>query len=191
MSATQVRKMDIYKNVHKALRFLMFRVSVSMGKYDPAIDSNLSHIKADFDDLSGWLKEHAVHEDTFFHTLIEKKHPATVAALENQHAQSESDWREVEEDADRIFGSSQMPDSADWHRFYLKFNQFVTSYLTHLQYEELVALPILWECASDEEIMIGLQGMFKSFTPKTMERSKKWLLQSCNLSELKEMRYVP
>lgn len=184
-------RMDTYKTVHKALRFLLFRISTNIAKYDVKYDTSFAYIKSDFDELAAWLKDHGAHEDTYFHGFLRKKHPATLAALDYQHEQSEIDWRDVEDEAQRIFEGDQKPDAIQWHRFYLKFNHFLTSYLTHLQYEELVALPLLWESATDEELMNGIQNMIKSFTPKAVDRSKKWLLLSCNLSELKQMRYVP
>jgi hypothetical protein len=191
MTTAHANRIDIYKSVHKTLRFFLFKVSSSIGKYDPLLDSNLSEIKADFEELSAWIKVHGEHEDRLFHTLIEKKHPNIFDSLQRQHDQSETDLRVLEEDAAGIFESSQKTSPADWHRFYLKFNQFIVGYLTHLQYEELVALPLIWEVASDEVLMQAIMEMHKTLTPEDIARSRKWCLMSCNLSELKAMRYVP
>lgn len=186
-----IERHDIYKTVHKALRCALFQLSSRIAKFDPSIDDNLDEIAHEFEELSSFLKDHGSHEDRFFHVFLEKKHPNVFDSLQRQHEHSEIDWRAVEEDARRLFENGQRPDSHDWQRFYLRFNNFVVSYLTHLQYEELVALPLIWEVATNEDLMKGLMEMFKTFTPEHKARSKKWCMLSCNLSELKAMGYVP
>jgi hypothetical protein len=187
--AVMTQHIDIYKNIHKALRYVMFEFSRLMAKHDIGSSDSLVVLQEHFNDLSAFLKEHGHHEDEFFHDALQDQFPDVYASLSKQHEKAEALWQSMESKKAILF-SPKAINAAEWHRFYLDVNQFIASYLEHLHYEETVVLPLLWQATSQEELLHRLTAMLNKFSEGNRARSKKYCLLSCNSDELGEMGYL-
>lgn len=147
---------DLYRNVHLGQRQRLFTLAIDLGSADAA---ELPALVGRCLDMTGELREHAEHEDSFIHPLLRERAPAAAKALDDEHEDLDTALDDVDAQARRL--TDVPPEERDQaqHRAYLALNGLISAYLAHLDAEETVAMPALHEHCSDEE----LQGVFQAF----------------------------
>ena len=125
-------KTDLYSLPHKALRDAMASAGAALGaRTADAVDLALVAI-AD-------LIAHGEHEDEFIRPVLGRHLPDLAAALDEQH-------RDLE---DLLVVTSRALSADDAYR---SFQRLVAWNLGHLDHEETVVLPAMWQAVPDEEL---------------------------------------
>lgn len=148
--ATSMR-VDLYIRPHKAIRSALYQAAIRVGTLDasqPAgvVQEALISVKSALQQLI----DHGRHEDAFVHPLYKERIPsAALARLEKDHMVHEQKLHLLKASTDELAGAVSNEGLA---RLYKNINNFIASYLEHLELEES-QLSLLWASYSDEELM--------------------------------------
>lgn len=141
---------DLYRNVHKGQRLHLFALAGEIGRADPQDAAQVAELAGRVRAALGGLRDHAEHEEHFIHPVLRQRASAVAEALEREHRWVDSGFMEVEESLRRL---GTMPDrAAACAGLYRAWCRMVAAYLAHLDNEERLAMPALWDSCSDEEI---------------------------------------
>ncbi|MGW7433702.1 hemerythrin domain-containing protein [Streptomyces sp. NPDC054861] len=149
---------DLYRNVHMGQRARMFTLAIELGAAD--LDGAGAAVYAERClDLTRELRAHAEHEDTFIHPLLRQRAPAAADALDAEHLRLDAAFAALDTSARALPGTApdDLPEAR--HGLHLALNEVIAAYLAHLHAEETVAMPALWENATDGE----LEAVFAAF----------------------------
>ncbi|MGW9439083.1 hemerythrin domain-containing protein [Streptomyces sp. NPDC055607] len=150
---------DLYRNVHMGQRARMFALAADLGAADldepGALTAHAERCLA----LTGELRRHADHEDTFIHPLLRERAPAAADALDAEHVRLDAAFAALDARARDLPATPAdgLPEAR--HELYLALNEMVSAYLAHLHAEETVAMPALWEHTTEDE----LKAVFAAF----------------------------
>ncbi|MFD5110564.1 hemerythrin domain-containing protein [Streptomyces cinereoruber] len=152
-------KVDLYRNVHMGQRMRLFSLAAELGAADmaqpDAIAEQVHRVLA----MTEELREHADTEDTFIHVLLRDRAPEAADALDAEHLRLDAAFAVLDDRARALPGTSAGQLREAQHELYLALNEVISAYLVHLYLEETVAMPALWQKASDDE----LAGIFSAF----------------------------
>ncbi|MEU1011013.1 hemerythrin domain-containing protein [Streptomyces sp. NPDC005890] len=159
-------KIDLYRNVHMGQRARLFTLAIELGTAD------ISHSGAATDQadrclaMTQELREHADHEDTFIHQLLRERAPEAADALDAEHIRLDAAFTALDERARTLPDTpiEALPDAQ--HALYLALNEMISAYLAHLHVEETVAMPALWQYASEDELGAVFAAFRASRTPE-------------------------
>ena len=152
-------RLDLYRNVHKGQRARIFALAGDIGQADPDDCAHLLSLAGALRDALAALREHAGHEETFIHPVLRDRAPAVAEALEREHHWIEDALADVEGRVQRL-ETAHRP--ADMDELYRAWCRMVSAYLTHLDNEERLAMPALWERCTDEEIIAIMRAFVAS-----------------------------
>ncbi|MEU9482497.1 hemerythrin domain-containing protein [Streptomyces decoyicus] len=145
-------KIDLYRNVHMGQRARLFTLAVELGTADISHRGTATEQSVRCLAMTQELREHADHEDTFIHQLLRERAPEAADALEAEHMRLDAAFVALDERA-RTLPTTPVDALADaQHALYLALNEVISAYLAHLHVEETVAMPALWEYASEKEL---------------------------------------
>ncbi|MGW9450267.1 hemerythrin domain-containing protein [Streptomyces sp. NPDC055632] len=150
---------DLYRNVHMGQRARMFALAVELGAADLDRAGAATAYAERCLALTSELREHADHEDAFIHPLLRERAPAAADALDAEHLRLDAAFVALDAGARALPGTpaDDLPEAR--HGLYLALNEVIAAYLAHLHAEETVAMPALWEHATEDE----LEAVFASF----------------------------
>src|SRR5579884_2203236 len=101
---------NLYRDVHKGLRYALFELVTAVGSTDCADPQARGAAVDRVHAVIRLLTEHHDHEDSFLQPIIRANAPALAAALEEGHAEVEHDLVEIELRTDR-FAMSAGPEA--------------------------------------------------------------------------------
>jgi len=172
---------DVYRNIHKAIRSELFATTTDAGRTDWADDCARAALAERVDGLVWLLKEHAEHEDDFFQALIEAHVPQHAETIVADHAHLDA----------RIAGlgkaAHEAVDRSDVHDLYLELGSFTAVYLQHQDLEERDVQPLLLAAVGPQVLFEQEQKLVASIPPPDMGRSLALMLPAMNLDDRSEM----
>ncbi|MGI5262146.1 hemerythrin domain-containing protein [Streptomyces angustmyceticus] len=145
-------KVDLYRNVHMGQRARLFALAVELGSADVSQPGTAAEQAERCLAMTQELREHADHEDTFIHGLLRERAPEAADALEAEHVRLDAAFLALDERARALPTSPADARAEAQHALYLALNEVISAYLAHLYVEETVAMPALWDHASEEEL---------------------------------------
>jgi hypothetical protein len=106
------------------------------------------------------IHDHGRHEDEFIHPLLRRHLPALAADLDRQH--------EVLDDLIVVtMGALTLPDPNR------PFQRFTSENLRHLDHEETVVLPLLWQAVPDQGLA-EVRARFMAAHPDANDLYRRW-----------------
>jgi hemerythrin-like domain-containing protein len=166
-------RIDLYTHVHKKQRKGLFALSSKVGEANFTDSATVTDIYNDLILMTNELREHAFHEETFIHPLLERKIPRSERALHHEHvmlkkylADLETNYRHLQ-----MLTPHYKKSQEQGLEFYRLLNRFIATYLTHIDAEEYV-IQNLWEIAVDAELT-GIMIAFQTYDGT--EKGQKWL----------------
>ena len=179
--------LDLYRDIHKAIRSELFSVTVAAGQTDPSdllARTDLARHVATVMDL---LEQHAEHEDGAIQVHIERELPDLAERIEADHAAFEATGRRC---IDLSVAALEAPGGQErqlLHHLYVDLAAFTSAYLAHQDLEERVIMPAL-ETAIGLEAVIGVhQQIIGSIPPDEMARSLALMLPAMNVDDRTEL----
>jgi hypothetical protein len=173
-------RLNSYAFPHKALRYLLAKVSKAAGNADPAYPESIQVLKSLFNELFYILEEHAKIEDEWVLPELEKRMPGSTQENHEEHERLD---RKVESLAQMVSELNEYCLIDDFNRFYLSFSAFHSEYLQHMLLEEEDVLEKIWMNFTEEELMTQHHEILDSFTPEKMLKMFKYIIPSLNYSE--------
>ena len=153
---------DLYTNYHKRLRGDLFDLAIRVGRADfsdPRVREPLRH---DLEALVLRLREHAQHEESFIHPLLEQVLPEVDDALRTAHGAHEADLDRLDA---LIEAACAARTPAAGLALYRGLNHFIAGFLFHLEAEEEV-MPMLQERLPEAALAGAMAAFRASRTPE-------------------------
>jgi hypothetical protein len=178
---------DLYRDIHKAIRAELFATTVEAGRVDPADRAGREVLANRVDELIDLLVTHAEHEDTTIQPALEVHLPHLAERIECDHAGLESrmvDLRALSTVEVGVAGTSQR---AAAHHLYVELASFTGAYLEHQDLEERIVMPDL-DAAIGVEAVGELHGaIIASIPPEVMASSLALMLPVMNIDDRTEL----
>lgn len=178
---------DVYREIHKAMRFALFGVTARAGATAADDDAGVAALLREWDDVCLVLLGHHGHEDDFCDALIETHAPQLRGELEESHLMADGVIARLRASAGRIAAS---PSGDRWsllRSFYLDLADFTGQYIDHLRFEEDVVMPALNAAMSNEELEAVTNMIRGSVPPPEMCVFIRYMVPSMNFSERLDM----
>ena len=178
---------DLYRDIHKAIRAELFATTVDAGRVDPADRSGRQVLAQRVDDLVELLVTHAEHEDTAVQPTLEVHMPRLAERIEDEHAQLEARMVDLRSLAIGRPRRSPGRPAHRRHHLYLELASFTSAYLEHQDLEERVVMPDL-ETIIGAEVVGAIHGaIIGSIPPDVMATSLALMLPAMNIDDRTEL----
>lgn len=155
---------DLYREIHKGLRYALFGVTAQAGRTDAGDDAGVAALVEEWGTVRFLLDGHHAHEDTYVDALVQAHAADLSDELEAGHRTSDEAIAALTAAA----GALAVAPAADrWpliRAFYLDLADFTALYLTHLRFEEDRVMPALNAGMSDDELA-EVTGIIRGSVP--------------------------
>ncbi|MBS0286074.1 MAG: hemerythrin domain-containing protein [Proteobacteria bacterium] len=186
------KRINYFQTIHKAIRRLLFLLSIDLGAVDMSDLDEVKVLYERFEHLKAYLESHAHHEENHIHALIKAKLPELYAVTEREHQEQEGELDKLAKSfKDLLAINNSEQRIAAGYTLYLQFNQFVSSYCTHLWAEEGQIMPGLWQTCTDEELLKHFLSLMASFTQEEYFDSLDKFWPAINKQEKTAMVALP
>jgi hypothetical protein len=178
---------DLYRDIHKGIRGLLFSVTTRAGQVDPGDRAARADLAERVDGMVDFLVSHAHHEDDFVQPSITANLPELAARIDVEHASIEATMetlRSIAFDARDV-----APDVARrrTHQLYVELATFTAAYLQHQDLEERVVMPALEKAVGFEALLEIHTAIVTSHTPQEMIEALGIMLPTMNLDDRSEL----
>lgn len=182
-AALDAVKYDMYRNIHKGIRYVLGGVTTSAGRVDPGDDTAVEALGAQWHDIVRLLVGHAEHENDFIGPLLDIHAPALGSVIADQHEQIEHQLAQLEVLADRAVGSAVADRRAVTHRLYLALASFTATFFQHMELEELEVNPTLSQAISVEGLREVEHELVASLSPEEVAQAAALMLPAMNVED--------
>jgi hypothetical protein len=160
-------RVNILSFPHKALRNLLGKWSLQIASTDPEDSTGVQASVAQIHLIEHLLAEHAAHEDTYLQPLYNQYFSIDLAKqLEDEHVNLEKNLLYIKALVEQTTMSADR--RKVWFELTQLVNQFIIDYLIHMQNEEYLCMPILWEKLTDADLRQLQQQMMATTDPSMM-----------------------
>jgi len=156
----------------------MYSTGLALGAADFRDPKSMRHILEQLGGTMTLLREHAEHEETFVHPLLESRVPGITKSFEENHEDDERLFdrlRELGSQIEAVEGNDQKVALGD--QLYRMFSTHISDYLGHLIREDTELEQALWDNFTDQELADLDHQIMGSIPP---ERMAVWLPVICN-----------
>jgi hypothetical protein len=180
-------EVDVYRDIHKAIRRELFSVAGATGSVDPG-DRDAVATQADrLRGLVRMLVSHAEHEEAFLQGLIEVHAPQLAAVVMRDHRWLEHQMAQLEVLAEQAVDAPRADARRTVHKLYLGLASFTSDYLGHQAFEELEISPALSIAIGPDELAAVDAAIVASIPPDEMEISLRAMLPAMNVEDRVEL----
>ncbi len=147
------QRYEIYRNIHKALRRILYSTALALGSADFRDEKSMRESLEQLRETIAMLQEHAEHEEVFIHPLLESHVPGITKSFEENHADDErlfDQMRELGGQIETVGENDQRV--ALGNQLYRTFNTYTGDYLGHLSREDTELEQALWDHCTDQEL---------------------------------------
>jgi hypothetical protein len=179
--------LDLYRDIHKAIRAELFDVTVTAGRTDPADRAARATLAAHVGDLVTLLVDHARHEDESVQSILEAHLPDLAERIESDHHALEARIERLRDQAaSEVAGDGGGDERRAVHRLYIELASFTSVYLAHQDVEERVVMPALEAAIGIDAVVAIHQSIVGPMPPEEMMRSLALMLPVMNVEERAE-----
>jgi hypothetical protein len=174
---------DLYREIHKGIRYAMFHTTMEAGALDVDDDDCVNALVARCNDLVDLLELHHHHEDVYVEPLVERHAPELGLTVEWQHDAVERGMFRLRVLAARLAEAAPVPRRRLAHRLYLELGRFTAMYLEHQLFEERHVMPALCAAISADEIDAVHDTLKQNIPPDVMAGALQVMLPALNVDE--------
>jgi hypothetical protein len=186
-TANPADRLNLYGNVHKALRAFMADTLLTVGKMDttdaPEVERTLAQVQA----LLNGCAAHLDHENKFIHAAMEARRPNSAAHTADDHLGHLEAIAGLRQDVARVEQSSGAEREQATRDLYMHLALFVAENFVHMHTEEVENNAVLWSAYTDAELHEIHQALLASIPPQEMAVWMRWFVPSINAQERAEM----
>jgi hemerythrin-like domain-containing protein len=153
-------RVDLFTDIHKALRVALFDVSAAAGATDWDVPEAVTSLAAQWQPLVELLRAHTEHENDYIFRLLD----TTSVALPLPNEDHDHLDGLLDDLDDQFAALRNDPDAHAALSWYRNLNRYIASTLEHLHAEETTVLPVLWAERSDAEL-VECRNAFLAATP--------------------------
>ena len=178
---------DLYREVHKAIRFAMFHSTMNVGSLDVTDLDAVVDVAAQCTDLIELLELHHHHEDDFVQALVELHAPDLAIVVETQHLTVEAGMATLRVLVSALVDAAPADRQRVAHRLYLELTRFTAAYLDHQLWEEQRVMPALCRAVDVADLEALHMELKQSIAPDVMARFMMVMLPAMNVDERVDM----
>src|SRR6187397_206142 len=178
---------DLYREVHKAIRFAMFHTTMNVGSLDVTDLEAVADVAQQCAELIELLELHHHHEDDFVQVLVELHAPDLAVVVETQHLTVEDGMATLRVLVSALIDAAPADRQAAAHRLYLELTRFTAAYLEHQLCEEQRVMPALCGAVSGADLEALHTELKQSIAPPVMARFMMVMLPAMNIDERVDM----
>jgi hypothetical protein len=176
--------LDLYRDIHKAIRTELFAVTTDAGRLDPSDGAGRASLAAHVSDVARFLIEHAEHEDSAIAPVLHRELPDLAASIDADHQVLECRIEGLRDQAAGVAAPSLTEPRSALHRLYVDLASFTSAYLAHQDLEERVVMPAL-QLAVGVDAVVAIHGSIVGpMPPEELARSLALMLPAINLDDL-------
>jgi hypothetical protein len=178
---------DVYREIHKAMRYALFGVTTLAGSTDAADAAALQRLGAEWDSVVFVLGGHHVHEDRYCDPLIQRHAPSLRDELETAHRASDAAIARLQDTARQLQIAPDTTRQALLRQFHLDLADFTADYISHLRFEEDRVMPALNAALNDAELAEVTRLIRTSVPPAEMCIFIRYMVPAMNFAERLDM----
>lgn len=180
-------RVDIYSKVHKGLRKALFELSYAAGRTDYRNDEEIISLAKLFNEVVHFLEQHGRNEDLYQLPLLEMKNPGSTKHDDEAHRKIEKQIERLKQNFNNLVSSIPKERSLKGEVFYHLFNEFISTYLIHMQDEELYTAKLFHELCTDEELNSAFEKIVSNTSPQDMMLMLRYMIPAINRMERIEL----
>ncbi len=180
---TSDKRVDLYWDVHKGLRFELFGRLSGLGRLNLDDDEAVTAFVREFDRTCALLADHAAHEESCVHPLLEAQYAELLAELESDHGELDRKLTATRRAIQQLATATSDQRGAAGADAYRLFSDFVGSYVVHMGREEREAMSALWGLYDDSVLLEVQQRIRGSIAPPRMAEFLQCMIPAMNLAE--------
>lgn len=185
-SELQPVAVDLYRDIHKGIRALLFDVTLTLGRLDPASPTERTDVAARMHDLADLLVSHAEHEDRAIEPVLASHLPELAQRIAREHAEIDTGIDAWRRSADALGDATADVARFDTHRLYLDIASFTAEYLEHQDVEERLVMPALEQAIGVDAVVAIHQDIIGAIPPHEMAASLAVMLPAMNVDDRTE-----
>jgi iron-sulfur cluster repair protein YtfE (RIC family) len=178
---------DVYRNIHKAIRAELSAVAVEAGRVDPADRAARESVATRVHGIVDLLTQHAAHEDRAVQPYLDSELPTLAEQIAAQHESLEPRTGALAELADAVAAVPAGKQRAGTHHLYLELGRYMGDYLAHQDHEERVVLPALDAAVGPEGMQAIHHAIVSSISPAERAASLAVMLPAQNIEDHVEL----
>jgi hypothetical protein len=186
-SPLEIVTLDLYKDIHKAIRSELFTVTLQAGNVDPSSRPGRVEVCDHVEGVIGMLVGHAHHEDTFVQPSIEQHLPDLAEQIDGDHVRLERWMDNLRNLAYEAVGATGPTQRAEVHRLYTELAAFTSSYLAHQDFEEREVMPALDKAIGFEAVLGIHVSIISTIPPDEMAQALAVMIPSINIDDRAEL----
>lgn len=175
-------RLDLYRNIHKGIRMMLFDIVGKLGRVDFDDAAALDALRKEVRDIFELLESHAHTEDTFIMPLVQRVAAPLASTFAAAHEDQESQLPALLAELEAIDAADPAA-PAKGHLVSVKISRIAGELMTHMADEELEINPAIWKATSDSEVHEVEQRLVASIPPEKMARYLRWMLPAMNGAE--------
>lgn len=173
-------RIDLYADIHKALRAWMGHVLTRLGRTDADDPQDCADAMAQLNELLDVMQMHLETENTIVHPAIEARRPGTIQGIIDDHSGHEAAIRRLRELGVSMLESPPAERGMVLMYLYRALALFVAENLEHMQCEEIRNNQLLWSAYSDAELLAIHETIIQHHSPQDMARLLPWMIPAVN-----------
>jgi hypothetical protein len=176
-------RFDLFTPIHKALRAALFDAMQQVARCDFAFAPEAAAVAAALLRLSGFLSEHADHEDRVLLPVVARLAGELAADLHAAHARIGGLEHEVVRLSERLAGAPPAERLSLGRRLHDALGTLVAEHLLHMKREEVEVNRLLWAHFTDAELLELHGRIVAAIPPARMQEWFALLLPAVNALE--------
>lgn len=179
--------LDLYRDVHKAIRTELFAVTTEAASLDPGLGVARAGLARHVRDTVALLVDHAEHEDAAIQPVLERELPDLAAKVAVDHEVLEARMEDLVGLAEEAAALDIADAGHRVHRVHLAVASFTAAYLEHQDIEERLIMPALEEAVGVEAVVGIHQSILAAIPPQEMAKSLALMLPAMNIDGRTEL----
>lgn len=175
-AAAGAGRLDLYADIHKALRAWMSHVLLRLGQIDTGDEEECAEVAGELEHLLSALQAHLTTENTHVHPAIEARRPGALAKIEQDHRAHEQAIAKLSRLAQAMLAADPKTRDAAALFLYRSYALFVAENLEHMHNEETLNNQLLWSAYDDSELLTIHQAILASTPPEKMAAIAAWMI---------------
>jgi len=178
-------RFNVFQQIHKALRHALAHTLQQIQHTDAGDAAACRQLAAQVQEIILMFEGHAHTEDSMVFPLISQIAPQVTEDFEQQHAEDHRLGEELAAAVDLLEKAATTEDRAtSLQALLFAFNAFTAFNLTHMNAEERVVNPLLWQQYSDAELLAKTGEIVRSLPPQKDKLYRRWMLRALSFSEI-------
>ena len=177
------QRFNIYAGIHKALRACLTHTMLSVGRLDASTNSDVARKAEEISELLQFCLAHARHENDHIHPAVETAAPGSSAPMAGEHEDQIEAMSNIQSALRAVSAAGPEGRTELAYDLYRQMSVFAAENLIHMEMEEAVLNPILWQACTDAQLRELQARILATLSPAEQMRSMHWMLPAMTPAE--------